>query len=130
MTKIKVLEFKKHSDDRGTLIPIDSKNDIPFDIKRVFYIKNLDNFPRGFHAHRLCEQIIIPLQGSFRIKLKNNDEELEFNLNEDNKGIYFPTYTWIQMDTFSKDCLIMVLCSYEYDEDEYIKVEGIDEVGC
>ena len=124
MDKIKLLNFKKISDYRGELIAIDSINDIPFDIKRVFYIKNLDDYPRGFHAHRLCEQILIPVSGSFDVYLKNNNYEGKFHLNKDNEGIYFPTYTWIKMENFSKNCIIIVLCSYKYDDDEYIRNEG------
>ena len=115
------LNFNIRKDLRGCLIPIDAYYDLPFDIKRVFYIKHLDNMERGYHAHRKCEQVLVAIQGSFTLCLDYGDKIEEFNLDECNKGVYFPLYTWLVMKNFSKDCIIMVICSYEFDENEYIR---------
>ena len=76
------IKFKMNSDLRGKLIAIDSEFDLPFDIKRVFYIKDLDNLDRGFHAHRKCEQILIPISGSFTLTLDNGNSINEYFLDK------------------------------------------------
>lgn len=78
---------------------------------------------RGFHAHKKCEQILIPIQGSFTLVLNDgiNGEE-EFLLDKSNEGIHIPLFTWLKMKNFSYDCIIMVICSYKYDEEEYIRI--------
>jgi len=113
--------FKEKCDLRGNLIAIDSEFDLPFSIKRVFYIKNMDDLERGFHAHRKCEQVLIAIEGSFTLVLDNGEKITEFNLNKSNIGVHIPLYHWLKMKNFSKDCIIMVICSYKYDEAEYIR---------
>ena len=115
------LNFKINNDLRGTLIAIDSEFDLPFSIKRIFYIKNLDNLDRGFHAHRKCEQILVAIEGSFTLILDNGYEETEFVCNKPNIGAHVPLYNWLSMKNFSNDCIVMVICSYKYDESEYIR---------
>ena len=133
MTYIKMAEllFKKHDDERGYLISIDSEFDIPFDIKRIFYIIPKNNSKRGQHAHKKCKQIIFPIQGSFDLNLFNGKESVKFSLNKSNKGVFIPLLHWIEIENFSKDCIVMVLCSYKYDEEEYIRDYSIflQEVG-
>lgn len=113
--------FKKNVDKRGMLIAIDSGIDVPFFIKRIFYITNMDSLERGFHAHRYCEQVIISIKGSFELKLDDGYAVKKYTLNENNKGIHIPLFHWIEMANFSNDCIIMVLCSYKYDKADYIR---------
>lgn len=122
ISKYKKYIFKINKDLRGQLIAVDSEFDLPFQLKRFFYITNLDNLERGFHAHKKCEQILIPIKGSFTLILNDGiNEEEEFYLNEPNEGIHIPLFTWLKMKNFSSDCIIMVICSYKYDEEEYIR---------
>jgi dTDP-4-amino-4,6-dideoxygalactose transaminase/dTDP-4-dehydrorhamnose 3,5-epimerase-like enzyme len=114
-------KFKKCEDLRGCLIPIESYKDIPFNIDRVFFIKNMDNIPRGFHAHKKTTQAIFPIVGSFTIDLTDGDKTESFHLDSDQKALIIPTYTWLSMHSFTSDCVIVVLCSYPYDEKEYIR---------
>ena len=117
--------FKKVSDLRGELISIDSIIDLPFNIKRIFYIKKLEDLPRGFHAHKKCEQILVPISGSFDLNIEFSDKlKITKNLYNDNIGYYIPIYSWLSMENFSNDCIIMVICSYKYDENEYIRNYG------
>ena len=111
--------FKLNNDLRGNLVAVDS--DLPFQLKRFFYISNLENLERGFHAHKKCEQILIPMQGSFTLVLNDGCEEQEFFLDKSNEGIHIPLFTWLKMKNFSIDCIILVICSYKYDETEYIR---------
>lgn len=115
------LHFKTNKYIGGELIAIDSEFDLPFDIKRIFYIKDLNNIERGFHAHKKCIQILVPIQGSFTLKLDDGFEKKEFNLNKSSEGILIPLFNYLTMSKFSDDCIIMVICSYKYDEDEYIR---------
>lgn len=115
------LNFKTNKDIRGELIAIDSEFDLPFDIKRIFYIKDLDNVERGFHAHKKCLQILVAIRGSFTLKLDNGFDKKEFILNKSNEGILIPLFNYLTMSNFSDDCIIMVICSYKYDETEYIR---------
>ena len=116
-----LFNFKKRPDLRGELIAIDAEFDLPFDIKRIFYIKKMDKLERGFHAHRKCVQILVPIQGSFTLKLFDGEKHSEFFLDKSNEGCTIPLYNWLKMSNFSSDCIIMVICSYKYDEDEYIR---------
>lgn len=121
INEYKKYNFKIRKDLRGNLVAIDSEFDLPFQLKRFFYIYGLDNLERGFHAHRKCEQILIPLQGYFTLILDDGFKEKTFLLNKSNEGIYIPLYTFLKMKNFSKDCIILVICSYKYDESEYIR---------
>lgn len=117
--------FKKISDLRGELIEIDSINNLPFNIKRIFYIKKLEDLPRGFHAHKKCEQILVPISGSFDLNIEFKDGvKINKNLSNDNIGYYIPLYSWLSMENFSNNCIILVICSYKYDENEYIRNYG------
>jgi dTDP-4-amino-4,6-dideoxygalactose transaminase len=81
--------------------------------------------PRGFHAHKKCEQILIPIQGSFTLNIEfYNGDKIKHFLNNDNIGIHIPLLTWLNMEDFSDDCIIIVICSYKYDEEEYIRNYG------
>lgn len=116
-----MFSFKKNSDLRGELVAIDAEFDLPFDIKRIFYIRKLDKLERGFHAHRKCVQILVPIQGSFTLKLFDGEKNTEYFLDKSNEGALIPLYHWLSMSNFSDDCIIMVICSYKYDESEYIR---------
>jgi|688.fasta_scaffold437106_1 hypothetical protein len=130
MNKPIYISFKQNTDLRGCLTAIDSENILPFDIKRIFYISNLDDIERGYHAHRKCEQILIPICGCFNLVLDDGIEETHFVLNQSHIGVYIPLFHWLKMKNFSKDCIILVICSYKYDETEYIRDynEFINEV--
>lgn len=122
--EIKFIQFNKRSDLRGSLIPIESYKDVPFNIERIFYIKNMDNLPRGFHAHKKSIQILIPIVGSFDIELTDTFETWRYHLDNDSIGLLVPTYVWLRMENYSDNCVILVICSYEYDENEYIRNYG------
>ena len=124
MDDIKIITFFKREDIRGVLIPIESYKDVPFNIERVFFIKNIDEYPRGFHAHMRTEQILVPVSGSFRVELTDGQDVQTYNLTIDNEGLYIPVGIWLKMYDYSSDCIIFVICSYEYEESEYIRNVG------
>jgi dTDP-4-amino-4,6-dideoxygalactose transaminase len=124
MNDVHVITFSKREDIRGSLIPVESYKDIPFNIERLFYIKDMDKFPRGFHSHKKTMQVLVSINGSFNIDLTDGKTTKTYILNEDNKGIFIPHNIWLHMSEFTDDCIILVLCSYKYDENEYIRNFG------
>jgi dTDP-4-dehydrorhamnose 3,5-epimerase-like enzyme len=107
--------YKQFIDTRGVLGVIDDR-DIPFKIKRVFWIVNVpEGQTRGHHSHRECEQVVICLAGSFDVQL---DEMYDHLKSTDNRGLYIPTGTRVILSNFSSDAICLVLCSEYYDESE------------
>ena len=118
-----MLEFPQHGDERGHLVVIEGNIDIPFEIKRTFYIYGSDsNVIRGQHANRKTEFVLINLTGKSKVKVKDGEgNEAIFCLNRPHTGIYLPTMVWKDMYDFSKDSVLLVLASEHYDDTEYIR---------
>ena len=114
--------FKTISDQRGTRLPIEALKEVPFDIKRTYYLFNLNKKPRGFHAHHKLQQMMICLNGSCKIKLDNGAEDpIEVFLDSPSQGIFIDKMIWHEMYEFSSNCIIAVLSSDYYDEKDYIR---------
>lgn len=123
MNFIKMLEFPQHGDERGHLVIAEGQKDIPFDIKRVFYIYGSDkDVVRGQHANRKTEFVLINVAGTSKVKVKDGEgNEAIFYLNRPHTGIYLPTMVWKDMYDFSEDSVLLVLASEHYDAEEYIR---------
>lgn len=120
--EVKMYSFPPHGDDRGQLIAIEEQNDLPFDIKRVYYIYDtLPGVRRGFHAHMDLQQILICVSGSCKIHLDNGYETAEVLLDKPNEGLYISNDMWREMYDFSPDAVLLVLASNLYDESDYIR---------
>lgn len=122
MDEIRLLEFPKRGDERGHLVIVEGGIDIPFEIKRAFYIYGADkNVIRGQHANRKTEFVLINVAGTSKVKVKDGfGKEKVYNLDRPNIGIYLPTMTWKDMYDFSEDSVLLVLASEHYDASEYI----------
>ena len=122
MNSCKILNFKNLGDNRGSLIAIEEIKDIPFVIKRIYYIfethKGID---RGFHAHKNLKQIAIALKGSCTFKLDNGSVVEEIVLDDPKKGLLIDGIIWREMKKFSEDCVLLVLANEYYDESDYIR---------
>jgi len=117
-----VIRHKVLGDRRGQLVAIEGNNDIPFDIKRVFYIYGAQkDIPRGDHSHYKTKQYLIAVNGSCKVTLDNGKMKQSFDLNEPNKGILQDALIWGTMHDFSDDCVLLVLASEYYDESDYIR---------
>lgn len=123
MNKVKMLEFPQKGDERGHLVIVEGGVDIPFDIKRAFYIYGSDsNVVRGQHANRKTEFVLINVAGTSKIKVKDGEgNEATYCLNRPHIGIYLPTMVWKDMYDFSEDSVLLVLASEHYDASEYIR---------
>ncbi len=114
--------FDQHGDDRGLLIVLEGNKDIPFDIKRVYYIYDTKKgIRRGFHAHKNLQQILICIHGSCKIELDNGNEKKIISLEKPYEGLYVPGNMWREMYDFSQDAVLVVLASEVYKEEDYIR---------
>ena len=123
MNKVQMLEFPQHGDDRGHLVIVEGAIDIPFEIKRAFYIYGSDSdVVRGQHANRESEFVLINVAGTSKVKVKDGEgNEAIFCLNRPHTGIYLPTMVWKDMYDFSPDSVLLVLASTHYNASEYIR---------
>ena len=123
MNKVQMLEFAQHGDDRGHLVVIEGMKDVPFEIKRAFYIYGSDpEVVRGQHANRESEFVLINVAGTSKVKVKDGEgNEAIFCLNRPHTGIYLPTMVWKDMYDFSSNSVLLVLASTHYNETEYIR---------
>lgn len=114
--------FQPHGDDRGQLVSLEEFKDIPFQIKRVYYMYDtVSGVVRGKHAHKKLEQILVCIHGSCKIKLDNGTETKVVPLEKPYEGLYISNDMWREMYDFSPDAVLMVLASELYDESDYIR---------
>lgn len=116
------MHFSIRGDERGSLIALENNKDIPFDIKRFYYIFDTkEGVRRGFHAHKKLKQVLICARGSCKILLDDSKEKLEISLDSPDKGLLIDGMVWREMFDFSPDCVLMVLADDYYDENDYIR---------
>jgi hypothetical protein len=128
------VELKKIHDDRdGNLIILEALRDIPFEIKRIYYINNLENSVsiRGKHAHKELEQVIFCISGSFILGLDDGVATQKILMKKDNVGVILGKLLWHTMEDFSSGCVLLVVASdyfiesdYIRDYDEFLKIVG------
>lgn len=117
----KLEEFKILGDHRGQLVALEANRQIPFDVKRVFYIYGTqEGMPRGNHSHYKTKQFLVAVNGSCKVTLDNGKEKETFDLNKPNVGLFQDALIWGSMHDFSKDCVLMVLADEYYDASDYI----------
>lgn len=122
LCNVQKLDFSVKGDSRGFLIPFEKGCNVPFDIKRFYYIYgSASDQKRGFHAHKKLKQLLIAVSGSVRICCEWNEKKENFILNSPNKGLLIEGMVWHVMDEFSKDCVLAVLASAPYDEADYVR---------
>lgn len=119
----RLIEFKDLGDERGNLVVIEGEGmDIPFDIKRVFYIYGSDDeVVRGQHANRETEFLLVNVCGTSKVRVDNGVEETIIELNKPRMGLYLSSMLWKDMYDFSPDSILLVLASRHYDAGEYIR---------
>ena len=106
----------------GCLNAIESGQDIPFEVRRVYYITGVpEGVTRGFHSHRRLEQVLLCVNGSVRIRLKTPVSEEIVTLDDPSKGLYIGHMIWREMFDFTNNAVLLVLASEHYTEDDYIR---------
>ena len=120
--EIKLIQLQKHGDERGSLVALEDQKNVPFTIRRVYYIFGTkEGVRRGFHAHKNLTQLVIVVRGSCRFHLDNGSEQIELLLDNPAQGLLIQSMTWREMYDFSEDCVLMVLADAHYDESDYIR---------
>lgn len=114
--------FQPHGDERGMLVALEEMKDIPFRIRRVYYMYDtLRDVTRGKHAHKNLQQILFCVNGSCKVMLDNGHERKTVLLEKPYEGLYVPSNMWREMYDFAPGTVLMVLASELYDESDYIR---------
>ena len=122
MSNIKELEFKKIGDSRGDLVALEALKNIPFEIKRVYYLVNTKkDVARGFHAHRKLKQVLICVAGSCRVILDDGFKREDVTLSSFTHGLLINSLIWREMHDFTEDCVLLVIASEHYEESDYLR---------
>lgn len=122
INECKIIDLRKISDPRGNLTPIEGCGDIPFDIKRIYYLYDVPSgASRGAHAHKALQQLIIAANGSFTITLDDGTNKKSFALNRPYQGLLIVPGIWRDLDDFSSGAVLLCLASEHYKAEDYIR---------
>jgi len=117
-----VIELKCIKNRAGNITPVYNNQNIPFEIKRVFYLYDIPGGEdRGAHAHKQCHQFLMAVSGSFEIELDDGINKRTVMLNRPYYGLYIPPGIWAAEKGFSSGSICLVLTSHNYDENDYIR---------
>ena len=114
MKNVRLISLKSNYDPRGCLTSVESSMDIPIEIKRIFYMHHVTE-DRGGHAHIDTDQVIIPISGSFKIRLFDGKESQEYIMDDCTKGLYVPRLIFTDLYDFTPGAVCLVLSSTHYD---------------
>lgn len=118
---IKEIEIQSFMDNRGYLGVVSGISNIPFEVKRLFFLRNIPSGQvRGKHAHKQCRQLVVPLSGDCLLKVERGGRAVSLNTSEARSGLLFPAFTWLEILNFTSDCVLIVLADMEYDEADYL----------
>ena len=122
----RILNFKDLGDERGRLVVIEGNQDIPFDIKRAFYIYGSDATVKrgqhaGQHANRESEFVLVNVAGKSKVRITDGENESIVELDKPMKAVYIPKMIWKDMYDFSEDSVLLVLANTHYNGKEYIR---------
>lgn len=122
MKEPKIIQLPKISDPRGNLSFFENDNQLPFKIRRSYWIYDVPGGEnRGGHAYKNTEEFIVALSGSFDVVLDNGTEKQKFTLNRSYYGLYVPKMYWREMENFSTNSLAMIVSSTDYNAEDYIR---------
>ena len=117
----RIIDIRKFTDNRGYLSVIEGGMDIPFEIKRVYYLYMVPEAARGAHAHKQLQQLLIATSGSVDITLDDGQEKKTFHLDRPWKGLLVVPGLWRDLDNFSGGTVLMCLASEHYEAEDYIR---------
>lgn len=117
----RIIDIRKYTDNRGYLSVIEGGLDIPFDIKRIYYLYLVPEIARGAHAHKNLQQLMIATSGSIDVIIDDGCDKKTFHLDKPWKGLYVPPGLWRDLENFSGGAVLMCLASERYDVTDYIR---------
>lgn len=116
----KLIHFKQVNEEDGSLVFMESLNEVPFEIKRLFYIFNVPEMvKRADHANKNTDFVLINISGSSKIEVDNGKEKIVFELTSTNVGLFIPHMTWMKTYDFTSDSVLLVIASREYEKNQY-----------
>lgn len=123
--EVKIIKFKIMGDERGSLIALEENCNVPFDVKRVYYIFDTkEGVRRGYHAHKNLKQLAVCVRGSCTFLLDDGHAQEHVKLSSPTQGLLIEGLVWREMYDFSPDCVLMVLADAYFDENDYIRDYG------
>ena len=117
----KIIDIRRYSDTRGYLSVVENGIDIPFDIKRIYYLYMVPEVARGAHAHKALQQLLIATSGSVEVIMDDGRNKKSFMLDRPWKGLLIPAGLWRDLENFSGGAVVMCLASEKYNPDDYIR---------
>lgn len=117
----RVIDIRRYSDTRGYLSVLENGIDIPFDIKRIYYLYMVPEVARGAHAHKELQQLLIATSGSVDVIMDDGTNKQTFHLDRPWKGLLIPPGLWRDLENFSGGAVLMCLASEKYDAADYIR---------
>lgn len=120
--EIKMIQFQLHGDERGALVSLEEKKNIPFEVKRVYFMYDTkEGIRRGMHAHKTLKQVLFCPCGACTLLLDDGKEKKYVRLDKPTEGLVIETPVWREMYDFTPDAVLTVLASDYYDENDYIR---------
>ncbi len=117
----RIVSFPAIREKGGCLVPLESGRQVPFEIRRVFYLYGLEpGARRGLHAHTQVSEIVICLQGGCCVRLHDGRVQSEVSLHRPEEGLYIGPWMWTEFHDFTPDCMLLVLCDRPFDRADYI----------
>ena len=117
----RIIDIRRYSDTRGYLSVVENGIDIPFDIKRIYYLYMVPEVARGAHAHKALQQLLIATSGSVEVIMDDGANKKSFLLDKPWKGLLIAPGLWRDLENFSNDAVVMCLASEKYDPSDYIR---------
>ena len=122
LESFKLIQLPKIFDERGNLSFLENENQVPFIIKRVYWIYDVPGGEvRGGHAFKQQQEFIIALSGSFDVMLHDGKQDYRFHLNRSYNGLFIPCFIWRSMENFSTNSLALVAADTTFSQDDYIR---------
>ncbi|MDF0729873.1 FdtA/QdtA family cupin domain-containing protein [Pseudomonas entomophila] len=122
MSLVKWIDFQVLGDARGSLVALERERNVPFEIRRVYFIYNTaEGVSRGYHAHRKLRQVAVCVAGSCTMVLDDGHKREEVVMDSPERGLLIEDLVWREMHHFSDNCVLMVLASEYYDEADYVR---------
>ena len=116
-----LMDIRRYSDTRGYLSVVENDLDIPFAIKRIYYLYMVPEVARGAHAHKALQQLLIATSGSVEVIMDDGQNKKSFLLDKPWKGLLIPPGLWRDLENFSHDAVLLCLASEKYEEKDYIR---------
>ena len=118
----RMIQFEKNSNETGQLVYMEAHKEIPFSIKRIYYIYGVPSYEtRGFHAHKNLQQVLIAISGSLEVAIDNGYEKKNFTLSSPQQGLFVNSRLWRKLSNFSTDAICLVLASAYFNVSDYIR---------